>query len=213
MINGLTVKVCGMRSPDNIRRVEALGCVDIMGFIFYDKSPRYVECVTEYFPQSCKRAGVFVNEEVEQIFDTYHKFDLDYVQLHGTESAEFCARLTDRGIKVIKLFSIESERDLEVTHKYEGCCSLFLFDTKSALPGGSGMVFDWNVLEDYEGDTPFFLSGGIGLENVDRLRDFRHEKWCGIDLNSRFETSPAMKDVSRLARFFMKLSNNTITYE
>lgn len=213
MINGLTVKVCGMRSPDNIRRVEALGCVDIMGFIFYPKSPRYVESVPEYLPQSCKKAGVFVNEEVERILEVCLRFKLDYIQLHGTESAECCARLLDRGVKVIKTFSIESPLDLEVTRRYEGLCSYFLFDTKSVLPGGSGKVFDWSILEDYEGDTRFFLSGGIGLEYVDRLRNFRHDKWCGIDLNSRFETSPALKDVGRLGRFFMKLSNNTITYE
>lgn len=202
-----------MRSTDNIRRVEALGCVDIMGFIFYHKSLRYVASVPGYLPQSCKKAGVFVNEEVERILEVCQRFQLDYVQLHGTESADCCARLFDRGVQVIKTFSIESALDLEVTRRYEGLCSYFLFDTKSELPGGSGKVFDWSIMEDYEGDTKFFLSGGIGLENVDRLRDFRHEKWCGIDLNSRFETSPAMKDVSRLARFFMKLSNNTITYE
>lgn len=201
MINNLTVKVCGMRFSDNIRKVEELGCVDIIGFIFYDRSPRYVGNVPEYIPKSCKKAGVFVNEKAEKITDMCQMFQLDYVQLHGTESPDFCARLTDRGIKVLKSFSIESERDLEGTHHYEGCCSNFLFDTKSVLPGGSGKEFNWAVLEHYTGDTRFFLSGGIGLDSMDRLKEFRHEKWAGIDLNSKFETAPALKDVDRLHCF------------
>lgn len=211
MINNLTVKVCGMRFSDNIRKVEELGCVDIIGFIFYDKSPRYVGSVPEYLPQSCKKAGVFVNEEADRIMDMCQRFQLDYVQLHGTESPDFCARLTDIGIEVLKSFSIESERDLEGTRHYEECCSNFLFDTKSVLPGGSGKEFNWAVLDHYAGDTQFFLSGGIGLDNIDRLKEFKHEKWVGIDLNSRFETAPALKDVDKLQYFFKNLSNNTIT--
>lgn len=210
MVNDLTIKVCGMRYPENIREVESLGCVDIIGFIFYDKSPRYV-AAPEYLPQECRRAGVFVNEESLRIAEICERFQLDYVQLHGTESPEYCARLSDRGMKVIKVFSIESEKDLENTRHYEGSCSLFLFDTKSALPGGSGKVFDWTILENYAGNTQFFLSGGIGLDKMERLKEFCHKKWAGVDLNSRFELYPAMKDVERLDCFFKKLKNNTIT--
>jgi len=200
----MIIKVCGMRDGDNIRAVEKLE-INWMGFIFYPESPRYVPDEEKFNAviQSCTkvRVGVFVNESREEIRRKVEKYRLDYVQLHGDESADFCRRLQEDGYAVIKAFSISSETDLQQTMAYEPFVAYFLFDTKGSKWGGTGRRFDWAVLEAYRGDVPFLLSGGIGPENVSDLQLFAHPLLAGIDLNSRFELSPALKDVDRLERF------------
>lgn len=197
----MIIKVCGMRSPGNIRAVEALG-PDMMGFIFYEKSPRFIEKVPDYLPEGPERTGVFVNHSTAAVLEKAGQFGLTWVQLHGQESPEQCREIKEAGLKVIKAFSIASEADIERTGLYEGSCDLFLFDTKTEGVGGSGRTFDWTLLDGYKGRTPFLLSGGIGPDTD--LSRFRHPMLAGYDLNSRFETGPAMKDTERLRTFIKR---------
>lgn len=200
----MIIKVCGMREADNIRMVEQLP-ITMMGFIFHPRSPRYVSEFPEYLPDTVKRVGVFVNEDIETVLKLAEIFSLNYIQLHGTETPEYCLSLQRLKKHLIKAFSIASEADLEITAKYEGLCDYFLFDTKCDTCGGSGKSFDWSVLSAYQGKTPFLLSGGIAPESVSVLKDFRHKSLAGIDINSRFERSPGVKDVMKLAGFISEL--------
>lgn len=198
----MMVKVCGMRDPENIRAVEALG-VDLMGFIFYPPSPRFVGDKAPSYLPGCTRVGVFVNEPEDAVLRRCEEFGISTVQLHGKETPEYCTGLRSMGYKVIKAFSVSGKEDIEKAASYEGCCDMFLFDTKCSSVGGSGVSFDWSVLQSYEGNTPFLLSGGIGPES--ELDSFKHPMLAGYDLNSRFETAPGMKDEDKLKEFIGKL--------
>ncbi|PLB87093.1 N-(5'-phosphoribosyl)anthranilate isomerase [Dysgonamonadaceae bacterium] len=200
----MIVKVCGMRDAENIREVEALG-VDWMGFVFHRTSPRFVSELPDYLPQRAKRVGVFVDETEEQIMETVQLFRFDMVQLHGRETPDFCSRIRSKGLKVIKAINVQNRFPSEEVSFYEGACDYFLFDTKTPLPGGSGQKFDWSALSAYRGTTPFLLSGGISPDDADRVEAFVHERCIGIDLNSRFETSPAYKDIHLLQSFIDKI--------
>ena len=203
------IKVCGMRDAENIREVEALG-IDLMGFIFWPKSCRYVVERPAYLPTKCKRVGVFVDEAIEQVKRIADEYALDFIQLHGHENPDYCAQL--KGMHLIKAISVSGRDDIETYKAYEGLVDYFLFDTKCPSVGGSGQQFDWSVLSAYDGDTPFLLSGGIGPHDAPRLRQafaldgFPVEKCVGIDLNSRFELSPGLKDVNKLKEFIKELS-------
>lgn len=203
------VKVCGMRNPENIRAVESLR-PNWMGFIFWPKSSRYVaECPT-YLPRHCKRVGVFVDEDWEQVKRTAENYALDIIQLHGHESPDYIRCLHTvccDSVSIIKAFNITNADGLAQTKPYEGLVNYFLFDTKGKSVGGNGEKFDWSVLSAYYGDTPFLLSGGIGPDDVEALHAFHHEKCIGIDLNSRFETSPGLKDIAALRRFLSQISH------
>ena len=196
------IKVCGMREAENIREVEALG-IDWMGFIFWPKSSRYVAEQPVYLPTKCKRVGVFVDEDIEQVQRIADRYIIDIIQLHGHETPEYIQKLEGRVI--IKAFNIATATDFEQTKSYEGIVDFFLFDTKTKLPGGSGEQFDWRVLSAYHGDTPFLLSGGIGPDDAERIRNFNHPKCVGIDLNSRFETAPGLKDINKLKEFIKEI--------
>jgi len=200
------VKVCGMRYPANIRAVEALG-IDMMGFIFHPKSSRYVETPPRYLPAHISRVGVFVDAPAGAILERAASFSLQYVQLHGNESPELCLQMRSSGLKVIKAFNVNSPSDFDVTSGYEGLCDLMLFDTRSVrgVPGGSGEQFNWDLLDCYHGKTPFLLSGGIDPASAARVSALRHPLLAGYDLNSRFETSPAMKDVEAINLFLRQL--------
>ena len=201
------IKVCGMREAENIRAVEALG-IDLMGFIFWPKSSRYVNERPAYLPTQCKRVGVFVNASIEEIMQKVQDYALDYIQLHGSESPEYAQRLRSvygDSVAVIKAFNIATKEDLEATKSYEDLADYFLFDTKAQLPGGSGQQFDWSMLADYVGETPFLLSGGIGPDDAERVKAFNHPKCVGIDLNSKFEVEPALKDIQKLKTFLEQL--------
>lgn len=204
----MTVKVCGMRDPDNIREVEALG-VDWMGFIFFPKSPRFVEEGPSYLPDKAKRAGVFVDEASEKILQRVLDFRLDIVQLHGKETPGQIAGLRKdlpAGTILVKAFNIANKEDLQATLPYEGIADYFLFDTKAPLAGGNGIKFNWDLLSNYTGGTPFLLSGGIGPEDAGAVRAFSHPRFAGVDLNSRFEISPAFKDPSLIRHFMDQIS-------
>ncbi len=199
----MLVKVCGMKDPDNIREVEALG-IDWMGFIFYPESPRYVgDTVPSYLPTKCRRVGVFVNPSLKEVGDKVESFGLDVVQLHGNETPEFCRNLSNLipNVLLVKAFGIESPDDFRRTRTYGRVSAYFLFDTKSPSFGGSGRQYDWSVLEKYRGKTPFILSGGIGPDSVEALSQFYNPMWRGIDLNSQFEIEPGIKDVPLLKKF------------
>ena len=187
-----------------------------MGFIFWPKSSRYVAEPPAYLPERAKRVGVFVDEDVEQICRIARDFALDVIQLHGHESPDFIRRLQSSMVNgqcsmvngqcsMVKAFNIATASDLEQTKAYEGLVDYFLFDTKATLPGGSGQQFDWSILEAYKGETPFLLSGGIGPDDAERVKSFRHPRCAGIDLNSRFEVAPALKDVKKLKEFLEKI--------
>ena len=196
------IKVCGMREETNMREVEQL-VPDWMGFIFYPKSPRYVGEALAYIPEGVKRVGVFVNESLDRLLGLAERNRLDIIQLHGDESPDICRMLREKGYLVIKAFGIIADKPfpVEQTDLYEGCCDYFLFDTRTDLYGGSGKKFGWEILSDYRGETPFLLSGGISPKDVETVKGFSHSKCIGIDLNSGFEISPAVKDVQSLQDF------------
>lgn len=201
----MVFKVCGMTDGDNIRDIENAG-TDIIGFIFYPLSPRYLREVPGYLPATSQRAGVFVNEKLEIVEKNITCYKLDLVQLHGNESPEYCAALYMKGYKIIKVFSIHTPDDLSETSLYHGLCDYFLFDTKCGGYGGSGKKFDWDILHEYKGDTPFLLSGGIGPDSLNDLTRFRHPKLIGYDLNSRFEIQPGYKDADLVKSFITRLT-------
>ncbi len=200
------IKVCGMREADNIREVEALG-IDLMGLIFWPKSKRYVAERPQYLPTQVKKVGVFVDASLEDIRQHIQDYQLDIIQLHGHETPDFIAQLSifNFQFSIIKAFNIATAEDLAQTKPYEGIVDYFLFDTKAQLPGGSGEQFDWSVLSHYEGTTPFLLSGGIGPDDAERIKSFHHPRCIGIDLNSRFEIAPGLKDVNQLKDFISNL--------
>ena len=202
----LLVKVCGMTDGENIRRVEELG-VDFIGFVFYPRSPRFVYQMPDYLPRRARRIGVFVNETKETVLTYADRFELDYVQLHGKESPLYCQSLREsHGLKVIKAFHLATPRDVAATETYHSTCDYFLFESKTPQLGGTGRQFDWNLLHRYVGRTPFFLSGGLNAGSVNAIRQFHHPQLAGIDLNSRFETTPGLKDVERLRGFLQELT-------
>ena len=210
-----------MRDADNIRDISALG-VDMIGLIFYPQSPRYVQqfssgagIIPDYAPDMGKtplRVGVFVDDMPQNIVTRVYNYKLDYIQLHGNEPRETLENLRATidpdikpNIKIIKAISISSAEDIKKYKEYVGAADLFLFDTKCKTVGGSGEQFDWQVLQAYDGDVPFLLSGGIGPDDAERVRNFHHPKCIGIDLNSKFEIEPALKDVEKLKQFLVKV--------
>ena len=199
----LVIKVCGMREADNIHEVEDLG-VDWLGLIFWPKSSRYVSERPDYLPQHAKRVGVFIDEAVDTVKKKADAYALDLIQLHGSESPDYI-RALKASCSIIKAFSIATADDLEQTKDYEGLVDYFLFDTKGPSVGGNGVQFNWDVLKDYHGQTPFLLSGGIGPDDAERIQAFHHPQCIGIDLNSRFELSPGLKDINKLKQFIQVL--------
>ena len=198
------IKVCGMTQADNIREAEELG-VNLIGLNFYPKSPRCLCQMPDYLPRIAQRVGVFVNQPKEEVTMYADRFGLDYLQLHGTESPGYCRTLQSYGFRLIKAFAIAQAKDLPTTQAYEGLCDYFLFDTKTPKYGGSGEQFDWTLLQYYHGETPFLLGGGINAYSAKTIRAFRHPRLAGVDLNSRFELSPGVKDVERLRKFLQEL--------
>lgn len=200
-----------MRDPENIREAEKLA-IDLMGFIFWHKSSRNVSEMPSYLPTRQKRVGVFVDASIEEVAEKTKEYALDLIQLHGKETPDYIQRLRslcpqrgDRATAIIKALNIADTEDLAQTAQYEGIVDYFLFDTKSKLVGGNGTQFDWSVLQAYQGDTPFILSGGIGPDDAEKVKNFQHPMCAGIDLNSRFETAPALKDIQLLNHFIGRL--------
>ncbi|MDH6309816.1 phosphoribosylanthranilate isomerase [Dysgonomonas sp. PFB1-18] len=204
----MNIKVCGMKYPDNIKELGKLP-IHFMGMIFYPKSPRFVGSLTlsdlnSALPPYIERVGVFVNESIEYIIEKTNLYNLNLIQLHGNESVEFCEELS-KAMPIIKAFNVSKPADFEQTKSYEDSCSYFLFDTKTPQYGGSGQKFDWEILSEYRGNTSFFLSGGISVEDADSIKQINHPKFYGIDLNSKFEIAPGLKDIEQLQQFIKAL--------
>ncbi|MGB0879714.1 MAG: phosphoribosylanthranilate isomerase [Polaribacter sp.] len=195
-----------MKYLDNIRLVAALQ-PDYLGFIFYEKSKRNFEGVIPKLPKSIKKTGVFVDEHLEIVVSLVEEYQLDAVQLHGDESVEYIVKLKEylRQVQIIKVFGIKDEFNFDILKPYLDVVDYFLFDTKGKERGGNGVQFDWSVLKKYPYKKPYFLSGGIGLEDVDSVLSFlrkRESKYCyAIDVNSKFESEAGLKKIKELKKF------------
>ncbi len=204
----MKLKVCGMKYLNNMEAVAKLQ-PNYLGFIFYDKSPRKIESTIEATPESIQRVGVFVNALEDEIIEKITAHKLNVVQLHGDESPTYCKRIATTGVQVIKVFSIKNAFDFSVLEPYESVCDFFLFDTKGRLPGGNGYAFNWEVLAEYPSTKPFFLSGGIGLDEIETIKKFQSSdaaKYCyAIDVNSKFEIEPGLKNLDKLKQFISEL--------
>jgi len=210
MKNKLKIKVCGMREPENIKDLISLQ-PDFIGFIFYDKSKRFVgEKIPDVNYGVVRKTGVFVNQNLPIVLRTAALNKLDTIQLHGQESPEYCEAVQNEGFEVIKAFSVDKDFDFRICNLYETSADLFLFDTKGLLPGGNGETFDWNILSNYNLNIPFLLSGGIGLDQLESLKNFYHPQLYGVDVNSGFETKPAYKNIDNLKTFFNELRSRQI---
>ncbi|MFT4760512.1 MAG: phosphoribosylanthranilate isomerase [Paraglaciecola sp.] len=213
--NNLKIKVCGMRDAVNIEAVDGLG-IDMMGFIFYAKSSRDIESQAVEFKKhpnvsqlNVQRVGVFVNAEISFLLEKVGAYFLNYVQLHGDESVDYCQNLKSvwPTIKIIKAFSVNANFDFEQTKPYEPFCDLFLFDTKGENRGGNGVKFDWQILNKYQGMRPFLLSGGIGVDDGSEIKNLDLKMLYGVDVNSGFENAPALKNVDNLKYFIGQLKS------
>lgn len=206
MVKNLKIKVCGMKYTANREAVEKLP-VDFLGFIFYPKSKRFVGENTEpgLFHSDKPKVAVFVDENAFEILGLVKNLGFEYVQLHGKENPKTCRLLKNQGLKVIKAFNLNEDFDFVTLEAYNKSVNYFLFDTKTDLPGGSGKKFNWEILEKYQGKVPFFLSGGIGPEDVEAIKKLNHPQLFGIDLNSGFEDEPGVKNIEKLDEFIRRI--------
>ncbi len=203
----MLVKICGIRENEDLISISQMK-VDYVGFIFVPTSPRdasgkLIPGLLELYSQSSpnmKKVGVFVDADINEIFDHIEKFHLNAVQLHGNESVDTCSVLSDE-VEVIKAIKISSAEDFAAAEHYEGVVSKFLFEAAGPLNGGNGIQFDWSLLNSYEGSTPFLLSGGIGPEDAIKILEIAHPQFVGIDINSKFEEYPGKKNISSLTTF------------
>jgi phosphoribosylanthranilate isomerase len=198
----LKIKVCGMKFAENREAVEKLG-VDLLGFIFYAPSKRFIgeKPEMELFNTEKPKVGVFVDENVFEILGVAKNLSFEYIQLHGKENPKTCGILKSQGLKIIKVFNVNEKFKFGRTKEFEKVADYFLFDTKTTLPGGSGEKFDWEILDKYKGNIPFLLSGGIGPDDVDSIKKIKHPQLFGIDLNSGFEDEPGVKNIEKLREF------------
>lgn len=201
----MKIKVCGMREPENLKQVAAL-MPDLLGFIFYKNSKRFVEerlspALLASLPASIKKVGVFVNEETDTILEITDKYKLDVVQLHGRETPKQCQELKEAGLDVIKVFSVDDSFNYTTMLVYEKSCDYFLFDTKGKEYGGNGIPFDWELLKNNMSPKPYLLSGGLNLENIRNIDNVKPKPYA-IDVNSGFEMEPGLKDVEQLKELF-----------
>jgi phosphoribosylanthranilate isomerase len=215
----IKVKVCGLRHPGNIEEVCALS-PDFVGFIFHPGSQRFVgekpdPAIFRIPGEGTARVGIFVNEEVSRVRSVFESYWLDLVQLHGEEDPEYCRNLTDAGIPVIKVLfpaDMGSGKDFragerEIIH-YREAAHYLLFDSGRSGSGGSGLQFDWNLVgEGFSCPLPFLLGGGVGPDDTETLKGLMHPSFFGVDVNSRFETSPGVKDARLLAQFIDAIRN------
>ena len=198
----MRLKVCGMRELENISALSELN-PNYIGFIFWSESSRFVDKKTPPLDKKIIKTGVFVDATFDYILTKIKDHQLDAVQLHGQESCSYCKVIKDYGLKVIKSFSIKNTFDFNTLEDYENSCDYYLFDTKGKLPGGNGFSFDWNILNEYPSQKPFFLSGGIGVDNLNEIKKLVKTKLPihAIDVNSKFETAPGNKNIELLKKF------------
>jgi phosphoribosylanthranilate isomerase len=205
----MKLKVCGMRDVENIKALSELK-PDFIGFIFYDKSPRFVgnDALDAEFinalPRDIKKVGVFVNATIDFILQNVRKYGLHYVQLHGNEMPDFCRNLKFKGVNIIKAFRIDNSFIFSQLNNYKPHVDFFLFDAKGDGYGGNGITFDWNILKKYDNEKPYFLAGGISLENIDDLENIVPKPYA-MDVNSKFEISAGVKDIEKLEELLEKI--------
>ena len=203
--NNYQLKVCGLTKMDQIQELISLN-TNFLGFIFYEKSPRFVlnhlslEEISEINHQG--KVGVFVNETIEKIAEISEKAKLNFIQLHGDEDEEFILSLSQRlskDVKIIKVFRVGTQNLKLETWNLEQI-DYFLFDTDSKAFGGTGKSFDWQILNEIEISKPYFLSGGISLENIHQRSTINHQP-LALDINSKFEIEPGSKDLEKIKNF------------
>lgn len=198
----IKIKICGLKDTNNIGLVSKAN-PDYMGFIFYPKSPRFVgekfaKSALESIPESIIKTAVFVNESEENVMNIVNNYGFEAIQLHGNESPKMCKQLKEKKVIVIKAFAIDEVFDFNSLIPYITHCDYFLFDTKTPAFGGSGKTFDWTLLSQYQLKTPFFLSGGLGVENLEEILKLKHEKLYGLDFNSKLEDTPGIKNLQMI---------------
>jgi phosphoribosylanthranilate isomerase len=200
----MKIKVCGLRDAENITAIAVLK-PDYMGFICYNRSPRFVSDmdveILNNMPGGVEKTGVFVNEGKERITQVIGQYSFDAIQLHGNESPEFCENFKSK-VTVIKAFGVDDSFDFAQLDAYKNSVDFFMFDTKTEKHGGSGQAFNWRILDRYTLNVPFFLSGGLSLENLPTIKQITHPAFYAVDLNSRFEIEPGLKDINRLKQAF-----------
>lgn len=205
----LKIKVCGMKQAANIAAVAELQ-PDYLGFIFYQKSPRFIPEVSaeliKYVPSTIKTTGVFVNEDIQIVKQHIIKYNLKAIQLHGNEDFSYCQELKLAGVEVIKAFGVDENFDFEKLSVYLNVVDYFLFDTQTPAHGGSGKVFDWGLLQSYKFEKPYFLSGGIDLLHTSEIKQIIDPRLYALDVNSKFELEPGLKDVEKLKEFFKEMN-------
>jgi phosphoribosylanthranilate isomerase len=210
----IQVKVCGLNDPLNVKAI-AEAKPDFMGFIFFSGSPRYVGAAPDMalfhnVPSGIEKIGVFFNEDYHKILDVTLRAGLNMIQLHGEESPVSCFQLQSSGLSIIKSFNIDHNFSFEILKRYFPCCNYFLFYTKSEKHGGSGRKFNWEKLKEYSLDKPFFLSGGISPEDPSIIKSLVKRGFFAVDINSRFEISPGIKDAGKVSTFINEIKNDQI---
>ncbi|OYD43839.1 phosphoribosylanthranilate isomerase [Sphingobacterium cellulitidis] len=207
----LLIKVCGMKEPDNILQLLELP-IQYMGHIFYQKSARYVGDLANLdISKNIKKTGVFVNSSIAEILESVNRLSLKAVQLHGDETAEMASALKSEGLEVIKAFGIDEEFDWNQLESFVDHVDFFLFDSKSPAYGGTGKAFNWQKLKEYPFEKPYFLSGGLSLENLEEAINFEDKRLVGLDLNSKFEIEPGLKDIEKLKLALKTIRNEQIS--
>ncbi len=211
MNNKLKIKVCGLTNPQNIKELAQLA-PDYMGLIFYPKSPRAVneknaDTLCRAIPENAEKVGVFVNELMTEVIRLTEMFNIKTIQLHGNESPEYCNELQLLGYTIIKAFGVSEDFDFDTLTPYENSCSFFLFDTKSKNHGGTGTKFNWQLLDQYQLNKPFFLSGGISADDAEYIKNNIDDKVYALDINSKFEIEPGLKDIELIKHFIASIRN------
>jgi phosphoribosylanthranilate isomerase len=214
-MKALKIKVCGMKQKGNIEQLVSLN-PDYIGFIFYPQSKRYVgeqiaEDVLKIIPSNIQKVGVFVDEPFRTLQKKYRLNKLDVLQLHGNESPGYCLKLKKRGIPVIKAFLITEDFDFGCIKPYESCCDYFLFDTAGLTVGGTGIKFNWELINHYKGSKPFFLSGGIAPSDYHSIKKILHPELFAADINSGFELIPGFKDIAKVSTFIKNLRGQQLS--
>ena len=199
-------KICGMSDFNNIKDVSELN-PDYMGFIFWDKSIRFINNPTPNLTSNIKKTGVFVDESIDIIKKKIKDHKLQAVQLHGKETPDYCDTINQLGVETIKAFSVNEKFNFKNLKYYEKCCDFYLFDTKGKLPGGNGFSFDWKILKNYLSKKPFFLSGGVGSGHIEEIHELLKTDLpiYAIDVNSKFEIIPGIKNIKELTQFKREL--------